>query len=508
MTQINKQLLYIVLLAGMAFAGCSKHYLDVNTDPNRVTDANVTAELIFTQAENAVGARQASGNFLFLDHWIGYFAQNGTFAPQQNEITYNIDFSFGNALWVNHYDVLFDLHQSEVKGIAEGDIALAGASIVLQAKLFQELVDLYGDLPYSQAFKVNQTTTPAYDKAQDIYNALQKRLDTAITDLKTTPSSAFSSADIINNGKETPWILFANTLKLRLLIRQSEISGFNPAPEIAKILANGGVLQAGQSISVNPGYSNDVNKQNPFYANYGFTPTGVQATTADDANAYIINILSSSNDPRLSQFFYPVGFSGSKYVGAVFGDLQASLPLGSQSSYFGPGLIGTLNASNAGDGSGAKQNQWIMPSFESMFLYAEAVARGWITGDAKAAYQAAVTESFTWLGVPNPAAAATTYMTNYAGATWTPGSVTSEAKLIAYQKYIALVGIDPLEAYSDIRRLNMLADKSYISVAPGKLSNTLPLRLLYPQSEYTSNSANVLKEGTINPFSSKLFWEP
>jgi len=139
------------------------------------------------------------------------------------------DFSFGNGIWGNHYHDIFDLHQSEVKGLAEHNIALAGAAIVLQAKLFQELVDLYGDLPYSQTFNVALTTTPAYDKAQDVYNALQKRLDTAITYLNTTPSNAFANADIINHGKTAPWILLANTIKLRLLIRQSEISGFSPA---------------------------------------------------------------------------------------------------------------------------------------------------------------------------------------------------------------------------------------------------------------------------------------
>jgi len=87
-------------------------------------------------------------------------------------------------------------------------------------------------------------------------------------------------------------------------------------------------------------------------------------------------------------------------------------------------------------------------------------------------------------------------------------TVTSQATFITYQKYLANTMIDPLESYSDLRRLNMLSDDSYISQAPGKISNTLPVRLLYPQSEYTTNGTNVNKEGTINAFTSKLFWEP
>ena len=145
MKLINMKWLFLIitLSAGFAFNSCKKGFLDVNKDPNRVTDANITPELIFPQAANAVGVREANVDFLFLDHWMGYIAQNGQFAPQQNELTYNIDFSFGNGLFVNHFDVLFDLHQSEVKGLASGDTALAGASIILSAKLWQELVDLY-----------------------------------------------------------------------------------------------------------------------------------------------------------------------------------------------------------------------------------------------------------------------------------------------------------------------------------------------------------------------------
>jgi hypothetical protein len=506
MKRINKQSLFIALLAAAAFSGCSKGYLNVNADPNRVTDANVTAELIFPNAEVSVGARAAGGNFLFLDHWVGYIAQNGTFAPQQNEITYNIDFTFGNTVFFNYYDNLFDLYQSQHKGLAEGDTALAGASLVMYAKLFQEVVDVFGDVPYSQAFQVAKITSPAYDKAQDIYNDLQKKLDTAITFLQAAPSNAFATADIINHGNENLWILWANTIKLRLLIRQSQVAGFSPTAEMAKIIANGGVLQAGQSISVNPGFSNQAGKQNITYSGLGFTPTGVQATTADNANAYIVRLLNAQSDPRLSRYFYPVGFAGSTFVGDVFGELQSNLPTSAQSSYFGPGIIGP--ASGSGDptaGSGAAQNQYITPAYESMFWWAEAVARGWAPGDPAAAYFNAIRENFNWLGVPTDSATAASYVSAHPYPAFSTAD--SNATFLAYQKYLANVTIDPLEAWSDIRRLNMLSDNGYISAAPGKLSNTLPVRLLYPETEYTSNSVNVLKEGTLNPFTSKIFWD-
>lgn len=494
-TSYNK--LLIILLSAIAFAGCKKTYLDVNNDPNRVTDDNITPELIFPQAAHGAGTRQASGNLRFIENWLGYWAAPGDFAIQQDETTYNIDFTFGDPLWQNQYNVLFDLDLAKTKAFAKGDSVLAGASMVLSAKLFQDLVDIFGNIPYSQAFKNSQYTQPAYDNAVDVYASLQKSLDSAIIYLNHTARASFTSVDIVNGGNTSLWIKFANTIKLRMLIRQSQVSGFNPAAEIQKIVNNGGVLHAGESIDVNPGYVNSANKQSPFYANYGLTPAGAEASTSTRANTYFVNLLSSTSDPRLSRYFKTPA-AGGNITGCVYG-LATGNPFGAQSSAMGPGLAGS-----------ATQDQWITPSFESMFLEAEAIARGWMSGNPQAAYEAAVKESFTWLGVPNASSAATTYLTNAAIANWANAGTTaaSRAKFIAYQKYIALCGVDPLEAWSDLRRLSMIPNAGYISANPGKLSNTIPVRLLYPQTEYTTNSTNVNAQGTQNPFTSKLFWQP
>ena len=299
---INKHLVIGASLAALILGSCSKTYLDVNNDPNRVTDENVTPELIFTQAEQAVGALPPNG-YGFLDSWMGYFAPNGDFAPNQTEQTYNIDFSFGDALWQNSYNVLFDLHQSKVKALAQGNTVLAAANMILSAKVFQELVDLYGDIPYSQAFQSETYSTPAYDDDKSIYDNLLASLDTAVSYMDTAVApSSFKTADVIASGNQTKWVHFANTLRLRLLIRQSQVSGFDPSAVISKIQSSGGVLEDGEDVSVNPGYLNDVNKQSPFYANFGYDPTGVRASTSTGANNYIVSILSSSNDPRLGRF--------------------------------------------------------------------------------------------------------------------------------------------------------------------------------------------------------------
>lgn len=497
MKYLSKAIFPILILATVvSVSSCKKDFLDVNTDPNRVTDDNITPELIFTQAADGVGRRQASGNFSFLNNWLGYLSTSGDFAIDQTETSYAIDFSFGDVLWQNHYGVLFDLYLTKQKALAKGDSVLAGASMILSAKLWEELVDIYGNVPYTQAFHNSVTRAPVYDAGTAIYLDLQKVLDSANNYMNATSRSTFASIDLVNHGDKTLWKKFANTLKLRMLIRQSQVPSFNPATELAKLTAVGsaGFLGSGQTISVNPGYANEAGKQNPFYATYGFTPTGADASTVSRANAYFVNLLTGTSDPRLYRFYGALG-SGA-VVGTTYG-LAAGNPTGANSSKFGPGLIGS-----------ATQNQWILTSVESLFLQAEAIARGWLTGNAQTALNAAITESFIWLGVPNAAAAAATYIGNNPSITTVTGTVLQQAKTIAYQKYIALAAIDPQETWSDHRRLNMIPNTGYISVNPSKISTSIPIRLLYPQSEYTTNSANVNAQGTINQFTSKIFWQP
>jgi hypothetical protein len=502
--------LLVVIAAVFLFSSCKKGWLDINDNPNNPTDDNITPELIFNRGAVASAQRQVSGNFRFLNSWVGYMSASGDFAIVQDETTYNVDFSFSDPIWLNHYDVLFDLYQAKTKAVASGDLVLAGASMVLAAKLWQELVDIYGSIPYREAFQSNVTRTPDYTPAREIYDDLQKVLDTAKTYISGTAKLNFNQyigavirigGETLGSGdvedKQANWIKFANTLKLRLLIRQSEVAGFNPATEIAKITVNSelNILREGETVAANPGFVNEDNKQSPFYANYGFTPTGSDGNTSTRANNYIVNVLRGNNDPRLTRYFAPV--SGN-VVGTTFG-LATGNPGGAASSKFGPGIMAS-----------ATQDAWILPSFLSLFLEAEAIARGWTPGVAQTAYENAVRESFVWLGVPDASNEADDYLANAPSADWANAGATpiAQARFIAYQKYLALVGIDALEAWSDIRRLNMITDNGYITVNPGRISNTLPVRLLYPQSEYTTNSSNVNAEGAINLFTSKIFWQP
>jgi hypothetical protein len=489
----------IAVLTGIMFTSCKKDFLDVNDDPNRVTELNVTPELIFPQAATATGARNASLNVSFLHNWLGYWATSGSYAIDQSETSYNISFSFTETFWRGHYNVLFDLYKTKTKALAKGDSVLAGAAMILSVRLWQDLVDCFGNIPYRQAFQNNSYRQPEYDDAKEIYNMLQLSLDSAKGYMHHTARAAFQQIDLVNQGNVTQWIKLANTLKLRLLVHQSEVTGFHPAAEIQKIKDGGAglnILQAGETVSVNPGYVDELTRQSPFYANYGFSPTGGEANSLTRANAYFVNLLTNTSDPRIEQYFGHA--SSGSIVGTVYG-LATGNPTGNAASGMGPGLV-----------KSADQDQWIFTDFESMFLEAEAIARGWVTGDAQAVYEHAVERSFVFLEVPDAQTEAQHYLSTQRIASWANagGTAASKARFIAYQKYIALAGIDAVEVYADLRRLNFLPNNGYISVNPARVSNTLPVRLPYPQSEYTANSNNVNAQGSNDIFTNKIFWQP
>ena len=103
--------------------------------------------------------------------------------------------------------------------------------------------------------------------------------------------------------------------------------------------------------------------------------------------------------------------------------------------------------------------------------------------------------------------AAATYTSQATNANTNFAASNDKIKTIITQKWAALNAYDPLESFSDWRRLKIPSDLP-VSIYPGNTATHIPYRLIYPTSEYNYNSSNVNGEGTIDPLSSKIFWMP
>ena len=500
--KINLKNKLFIATAVVAFvsAGCNK-YLDINKNPNAATSA--TPELVLPGAINATAVQLnpiGYPNTVF-SGWMGQWAISGSYAISSSDFTtYKETTAFGDGPWQSMYDNLNDYNYVEVQSKAQGKYFYTAAAKVMKAFNFQMLVDLFNNVPYSQAFNGTSTIHPAYDDAKTIYQDLIKQVDTAITYMKRADASGDPKSDILFKGDNSKWIRFANTLKLRILMRQSKGAGLASyvQTEIGKIVAEGsGFLGAGEDAAVNPGYFNSAGEANPFWGG-NYNVAGTYTNDFWRANQYGIDFYKNENDPRLKLIYGGTPSDGTKYQGNKIG--QISGLVGSNSSVFGPGVL-----------KGFGQDAVIMTAAESFFLQAEASLYGWIPGNnQQTLYQKGVTESFRLYGVPNYAAAAVTYynQANDKNVNWAATTSTAEQlALIIRQKWAAMNTITPLEAYDDYRRLGLPADIP-LTISPYVDVLKIPYRFLYPASEYRTNADAVAAQGTIDHHTSKIFWMP
>lgn len=509
----------------LMMGGCKKEVFNINANPDAVTDASVTPAVLLPGALQNT-SRIVATDWSFLNAWMGHWARSGSYQSLTEEETYRFTNNFQVAIWNDLYsnNTNYDIMVKKANALGAGFYEAIGR--IMKAHNFGILVDVYGNVPYTEAFQGTATPTPKYDKAADIYKSLFTELDAAIALLRnssaieTAKNPDIATADLVYGGNATSWIRFANTLRLRLLMHlhnglatPSVVPGFDIAAQTAKFSATGfeGFIGAGQSAHLNPGFS--ATKPQPYYRAYVQNEAGTQTGDVWRASKYAIDYYKYNGDVRIDRFYVSPNGTTAGQTGITFGTPSGpTAPTGQQlSTVRGPGLVP----------NGAASRAWILTSVESLFLQAEARERGLITtSTTEALLNAAITESFVWLG--STAAAASAYITGNSGypdVDPTPPFQTATPPggalfTIMSQKWFALNAIAEYEIWTDYRRTDYVlgAVVGYtagppLSIDPGRTATSIPRRLLYPQAEYSYNAANVGGEGTINVFTNKIFWD-
>ena len=492
---MKKYISLFILFVAFVMSGCKKDFLDINTNPNQVVESSVSPDLALAVRLNATASRNA-GTYAFLNRWLGYWSASGSYSRSSVEMSYNITNDFGAGIWSGTY---YSVNQ--YKAIEKNANTLEwkfyeGISKIVQAFEMANLVDFYGNVPYTEAFNLSEFIRPKYDNGEEVYKALFTQIDAGVALIKAASlDKSIAIQDTYFKGDKTGWYKFANTLKLKMLIHTSKTSTFNVATEIGKIQAEGsGYLGAGLGVYAKAGYTADI--ANPFFRSHLFAQNGNEADDYNRANNFVLDLFKGLGDERYKYFFREAKSLPGQFRGTVYGSLPSDDLNSARTS--GPGY---------GLAASATSDMWLMTSVEALFLRAEAVIRGWLPGDAQAAYRAAVTESFVTLNVPDPVVTATAYLNNISSRVAWPATGTTDEKIavMAWQKYFALTGIQPNETWVDIRRLKVV--QPALSVAPERGSNNIPVRLLYPQAEYNTNSESVKAQGTVNQFTTKIFWD-
>lgn len=503
------KLFALVLVLGSIFS--CQDYLDINNPKNDPTVDQVSPDLILAGALTRSYATQAVsmnqlGN-VFMNNWSANVnAFTGGFNEEYQLI---ITSTFYNNIWDQLY-VRMANFQAMIDSPAEGYDNHKAIAKIMKSFYMQYIVDIYGDAPYSDAFGGGEKTTPVYDNDKEIYRQLIVEIDEAISMINSAGEATASvgAEDVVYGGDMSNWIKFANTLKLRILMRQATLA--EQDGETASYLDT--QFQSLQNVSfitsdatLNPGYANDTDRQNPFFAVFGYNVDG-SATSNHRfvrASLYAENFLDGSitgvQDPRISRLYEPVDGE----VQGVDQGIDSNDPaVPDEISELGPGLL----KSDSQDGI-------LFTAANSYFLQSEAVYRGYLSGDAKALFESGIKASFNYLEMPSevdelededPSLDEDAYI---AAANAVDGlgwdASTNKIEAIMTQKWIALNGINAIESWIEYTRTGY----PEIPLALTAQRDHKPNRLLYPSSEYIANAANVPSQQTSDAFDTSIFWD-
>lgn len=480
-------ILYIIMLIAISVS-CTKSFEDFNTDVKN--PSKVTGEALFTKAQLSLVDQVTSTdvNLNVFKLWAQYWTET-TYTDEAN---YNL---VDRTIADNTFQMYFIGNVSKEGGFltdfkeatriiteavpptdqaeAENQNKLAIIEL-LTVYAYHNLVDIFGNIPYTEALDINNIS-PVYDDAATIYNDLIARTDAALGQLDPAFGS-FGSADLIYNGDVAKWILFANSLKLKIGTNLSDVNPTLARSTIESAITGGvftsfdddALLQYLGAIHTNPIFDDLVQSGRDDF---------IPANT-------VVNLMNSLTDPRRNEYFTTLN---GQYVGGIYGgnnpftDYSHVAPAITEPTF--PGVLLTY--------------------YEVLFYRAEAAARGWSVGDTPAnLYNMAITESILWWGGSEAEAAAYLAQPNvaYSSATglW--------QQKIGTQEYLAFYARG-LEGFTTWRRL----DYPILNLAPSiSRYEQIPKRYTYPINEQTLNNASYTSASQAiggDLLTTRIFWD-
>ncbi|WP_010136490.1 SusD/RagB family nutrient-binding outer membrane lipoprotein [Ochrovirga pacifica] len=482
-----KKIAFLTLLAiGLMCTSCEE--FDVSNDnPDVALNINKNPELLLTNLQRnairtSVSAAWSEGNLM------------GQYGARIVFTSFDLfDWGDQSGTWNTYFLAIRDAKELEKIAIAEENTSYQGVSKVMQAWLFSLLTDIWGDIPFSE---VNQAAegngTPVYDTQEEIYNGMLQLLEEA--NITLSESSLAIRGDLLFDGDLQKWRKFANSLRLRLALRLSEVNASKAASEIAAIYNNPSQYPVMES--------NDDNAALTFLnANPDAHPVTEESVyRVGSYNEYrisenFVGLLKRLDDPRLEFFADPTANSVEKGT-PVYEGMQNGIVDGPAYEYKGgDAFLSKFRLDYFYLQPNANQAR-LMLHGEVKFILAEAAQRGWIATDAATLYQEGITSNFNYWGIDMPV----DYLTRAEVA------FDNTLEIIANQKYISLFYTD-FQGFIEFKRTGF---PNTIAPGPDAFYATYPSRFEYPSKEQALNAENynqaVSRIGE-DEITTKVWWE-
>lgn len=508
-----------ILLLG----SCTGEFEKWNINPNEATEEqmsydNLNTGAYLSQMERGIfivgtdmGGEYQITQMLEGDIFASYIAPitSWSYAPTNND-HYNLYQGWYNAPFADAYTNVMQPWKA-IQDVTETGASARAISTIVKVFGMHRITDMYGPIPYS---KFGSAVQVAYDSQKDVYYQFFNELDTAINTLTTLSDQGISTLmeeyDYVYSGNVTKWIKFANTLRLRLAMRISNVDEIKAKEEAEKAISNSVGLMTSSSDDALLHQGTRLTYRNPIWeVSESFNDMRMSATM----DCY----LKGLNDPRLSAYFRAAEDDG-EYHGVRNGMTSIN-----KDSY---------TSSTSGINFESNSDLHWMHASEAYFLLAEAKLR-WDIGESSAQdyYEQGVRASFSTWGVSgadyyladNSSKAlseftsgsrtiSTSSMLSQISPAWEDSNNTANLERIALQKWIACFP-DGQEAWSDMRRTGYpgwVRIQSY-SYQSEVAENEMISRLKFPTTEYSDNTDNtnaaVQLLGGKDSAGTRLWWD-
>jgi hypothetical protein len=471
-----------LLVFALGAAACDKGLTELNIDPNN--PPYVAAPAILPEAEQAAVNRALGSNFNLT--MAGLWSQSYAKIQYIDEDRYALRSTTIDAHWAGFYGgPLEDFQKIVEQGDSLGRPNWTAIGTIMQQWTFQVVTDTWGDVPYSEALLGAENTRPKYDAQKDIYYGMMSKLAAASAMILTggphtcavgIANCSFDAEDAIYGGDMAAWRKFSNSLRLRMAMRISNVDPTKAKAEFLAALAAPGGVFTSNADNAGLHYSGSVPSDNPIYAVFHEGQRYDQVISKATVDSLI-----RLNDPRLEVYADPApnGCAG----GGVYCGWQNGSTTGPAPNFFALSPIGAAFKEDPTAESS------MMQFAEVLFLRAEAAAKGWTGESAAALYAAGIRASMENYGIAD--ADITAYLAQ-------PGVAYLGLRSIYLQKWLALFGNGP-EQWASWRR-ETVGGVHHPGLLPAQASSQkkIPLRVFYPASEQSTNSANRAAAVTAN----------
>ena len=467
----------ILIVFYSILTSCTKNFEEINTDPNRIDKISPGTLLNPILYEVSAFNMQRANDITFSLMQVSLPYPSVSGGIHRYDITENT----GNSTWSTYYRWLKNVKEMNEASVAAGDVTYQGIALTLNAWIYSNLTDCFGDVPMEEAGRGDEGLyRPQFNTQQEIYNKLIGDLDSANKLLSANKAMIYGT-DIMYANSVTNWRKFCNSLQMRLLLRVSkrpEMDSWNRLRMMIDDPATYPVFTANADAAVLK-----LTGITPLVSPWG---RAIDFTTSRAASSFFIDNLQALKDPRLTKF----AATARNLSGASIGYKGIPSGYGNESSFdYTPSNLAIALVT-------APMSNYIMPYAEVEFIKAEVEQRAGNSATAKASYEKGVKAAIEQWSLTVPA----DYLTSGRGA------YNGTLEQIMLQKYFALFFVD-YQQWFEYRRTGL----PVLPVSTGMMNGgKMPVRFRYPISIQTNNNENYkaavsqMGEDNIN---TKLWWE-